>query len=80
MKPIILICRKCTKGVCLGFLAAKASVYKIKEGEEYTDEEIDRLMACGFCKTALYRFAGNSIVVGTLAAVMECALFPIRRD
>lgn len=30
----LLLCRKCTKGVCLGYLSAKASVYKIKEGKE----------------------------------------------
>lgn len=30
----LLLCRKCTKGVCLGYLSAKASVYKIREGKE----------------------------------------------
>lgn len=30
----LLICRKCTKGVCLGFLVAKTDVFRIREGEE----------------------------------------------
>ena len=38
---------------------------------DFTDEQIDRLFAVEKSKSQLYKMAGNSIVVGVLAAIFR---------